>query len=254
LKVVAINAGITLFPGESEKWKTAQHDFLYISSKGRINVKFNRKCLDFSDTFAVLIQCVHGSISIQNLDRHSVRIQSIKFSCSINLKKDFFLTDFNPSPFSSILDMGYPTESDYSQIYNLLITFQEPQDTPERKNRIDPRLIQVNRYIRKNYNSTLSLQELAKLAGVHPTYLSNTYSKVFKVSPIYFVNQLRMKKAKELLGQPLTLNKIASILGYNSLSQFSSIFKRFFQKTPTQYRELVEREEFKESKSQYSGN
>lgn len=244
MRVIAINEGITIFPAESEKWKTEKYDFFYIKSNGRINVEFNRKCLDLSDAFAVLIQCVHGSISIQNLESHPVRIQSIKFSCLINLKKDFYLTEFNPSPFSSILNMGHTTESDCSQIYNMLTAFQEPQDTQERKNRIDPRLIHVNRYIRKNYNLTLTLQDLAKIAGVHPTYLSNTYSKVFKISPIFFVNQLRMKKATELLGQPLTLNKIASMLGYNSLSQFSSIFKRFFHKTPTQYRELLERKEF----------
>jgi AraC-like DNA-binding protein len=107
----------------------------------------------------------------------------------------------------------------------------------EASGKIDRRLILVNRYIRNHFQEALTLQLLADLIQCNPIYLSNTYSKVFKISPIRYIQNLRMAKAKILLTNGSTsVGEIANQLGYISGSQFAELFKRYYNTTPSQYR------------------
>ncbi|PYE47270.1 AraC-like DNA-binding protein [Paenibacillus barcinonensis] len=104
---------------------------------------------------------------------------------------------------------------------------------------IDSRLIKINRYIRKYYWKPITLDFLAEMIGCTPVYLSNTYSKVFKVPPIRHLQMIRMKKAAMLLAETdLVIKEIAKNLGYISSSQFSVIFKRYYLYTPLEFRIL----------------
>ncbi len=52
-----------------------------------------------------------------------------------------------------------------------------------------------------------------------------------------FIISMRLKKAAELLAQTnLTIGEIAENVGYNDQKYFTTSFKRFFNKTPSQYR------------------
>ncbi|GBF75587.1 hypothetical protein PA598K_04005 [Paenibacillus sp. 598K] len=103
--------------------------------------------------------------------------------------------------------------------------------------KIDRRLIMINRYIRENYEQPITLQMLADLIQCNPIYLSNTYSKVFKISPIRYLQNIRMEHAKQLISSTdLSIKEIANRLGYISRSQFTELFKRYYHVTPTEYR------------------
>lgn len=240
MRIRSIKERILLFPGELEKWLLNKNDYIYIKSSGKIKICFDRITTEFTNKAPGLIQFCYGPFSIQNIDNDPVCLQGIQFSLGITMKRGFFTTDFDQEPFQAILTSRHSIETYFPYIINIVEKFKEKNHNNKEKDIIDPRLIQLNRYIRKNYSSQISLQDLADIAGVHPTYLSNTYSRVFNISPIYFINQLRMKKAKELLAQPhLSIKIIATSVGYGSLSQFSSIFKRFYSMSPSQYREEV---------------
>lgn len=237
MRVKTMISGVVLFPRELERWYTNKHDFIYIKSDDVIEICFNRINIKLNEETPGLFQCSHGPFSIRNISTYPVTLRAIKFTCKIRMQKNFFSTNFDQTPFVSLLTGGTSDEVYYSHIIKLLEHIKKPQILQNSRDRIDPRLIQLNRYIRENYNSPISLQSLADYVCVHPTYLSNTYSKVFKVSPILFLNQLRMKSAKELMvDHELTIKEIARLVGYNSVSQFSLIFKRFHSKTPSQYR------------------
>lgn len=119
------------------------------------------------------------------------------------------------------------------ETYNLKISVKNNVT----KKRIDPRLIIVNRHIRKYYYTHLNLQVLADVIQCNPVYLSNTYSKVFKISPMRHIQNIRMKKARELLVTTnMPIYEIANKLGYVSSSQFVDLFKRTNTLTPRRYR------------------
>jgi|SRR5690554_6646367 len=99
------------------------------------------------------------------------------------------------------------------------------------------RLVVVNRHILDHYEQPLTLHGLSALVGCHPAYLSHVYSKVFHVSPLHHLQQIRMKKAKLLvLDTRLRMKEIANKLGYVSNSQFGSIYKRYYGISPNKDR------------------
>ncbi|AJY73323.1 hypothetical protein VN24_00125 [Paenibacillus beijingensis] len=105
------------------------------------------------------------------------------------------------------------------------------------KKEIDNRLIIINRFIRENYKKNITLNDLSRLIDCNPTYLCNTYSKVFGVSPMYHINKLRIKESMEILKTTdLSIAVVSKEIGYNSSAQFCALFKRFIGQTPTQFR------------------
>ncbi|SLK20141.1 MULTISPECIES: helix-turn-helix domain-containing protein [unclassified Paenibacillus] len=113
-------------------------------------------------------------------------------------------------------------------------------NTKEQTRTIDSRLIMVHRYIRKHYAEPLTLQLLAELIYCNPVYLSNSFSKIFDISPMRYLQQVRMKRACDLLKTSnLNIKELTIAIGYISNSQFSSIFKKHFSFTPAEYRRFI---------------
>ncbi|MNO16652.1 Bifunctional transcriptional activator/DNA repair enzyme AdaA [compost metagenome] len=112
-----------------------------------------------------------------------------------------------------------------------------PGQTEKLAGNIDPRLIKINRYIRQNYAKPLTLQHLSEIVHSNPIYLSNSYSKVFNIPPIKYLQNIKMKKAKEMIFETrLSIKEIANYLGYVSSSQFTNLFKRYYNISPTEMR------------------
>ena len=62
----------------------------------------------------------------------------------------------------------------------------------------------------------------------------NTCAKNF----IDFLKEYRLKKARDLLKNTnIRINEIAKMVGYDSASYFTTIFHKYYNTTPAQYRE-----------------
>ena len=93
-------------------------------------------------------------------------------------------------------------------------------------------------------NSRLSLNDVAAKLDLHHNYISqainSTYGKKFKD----MVNSMRVKEAKKLLGDKsmnhLTLEAIAEMSGFNSISSFNSSFKKIQNETPSSFKKRVQ--------------
>ena len=85
---------------------------------------------------------------------------------------------------------------------------------------------------------TLSLQELADNASVHPNYLTQLFKRRMGVPCMQFLTQVRMEKAKELLlHSNLRISAVARHVGYENPLYFSSYFKKWVGMNPSKYRE-----------------
>ena len=115
----------------------------------------------------------------------------------------------------------------------LLLQTQAKQYYPTGKlQKIEPAL----EYIAKNYNSDISNDILAALTGLSTVYFRKLFTQITGVSPIAYVHQLRIQKAKEMLKSDYsTLTDIAQSLGYPSLYDFSRTFKKRTGISPSQY-------------------
>lgn len=99
-----------------------------------------------------------------------------------------------------------------------------------------PKLISLRDFIYKNYNSKITLALLARQSNISQYHLLRLYKRCFDQSPQQLQQQLRMKKAKQLiLKEKHSCSDIAFYLGYNDLAAFSKQFKHVFGVAPSKY-------------------
>ncbi len=97
----------------------------------------------------------------------------------------------------------------------------------------------VINYMTTHLDEDLSIDFLASLINVSPSYLCRQFKKDYQISPIKYLIKLRMFKAQELItAYPhMTIKEISHLCGYKDSSYFCAEFKRCFRITPTQYKE-----------------
>jgi len=89
------------------------------------------------------------------------------------------------------------------------------------------------RRIHAEYHSDLDVAKLADEAGMSIPAFHATFKAVTATSPIQYVKTTRLHKARLLMVQDGVSAAVAATrVGYESASQFSREFKRFFGRTP----------------------
>lgn len=96
----------------------------------------------------------------------------------------------------------------------------------------------VIEYINSNYmDSMLSVASIAEHFSVSSSYLSRYMKDYLGYSVTDYIHEVRLKEAKYLLkNTDKTVATIAEEVGYNSLHNFTRVFKRYEGITPTNYR------------------
>ncbi|RHR26260.1 response regulator [Clostridium sp. AF19-22AC] len=94
-------------------------------------------------------------------------------------------------------------------------------------------------FIEENYQTNISLNDIAKTVYLSPSYLSSMITRETGKSFTDILNEIRIQKAIELLKDPK--RKIADVaynVGFNEPQYFSIVFKKVTQLTPREYREM----------------
>ncbi len=88
-------------------------------------------------------------------------------------------------------------------------------------------------WLRKNFEKTLKVEELASMAGMSRSTLHHHFRGLTAMSPLQFQKQLRLHTARQkMLTEELDAASAAFAVGYESPSQFNREYKRFFGKPP----------------------
>ena len=91
-------------------------------------------------------------------------------------------------------------------------------------------------YIQCNFERKLTLEELAKVACLSPTYFSHIFKKLNGVSLWKYINIKRVEKAIEILkSENVSKLEIAERCGFSSSSNFYKTFFSITGKTPSDY-------------------
>jgi len=99
------------------------------------------------------------------------------------------------------------------------------------------RLQKAISYMTTHYRQKLSLRQLCKICGISNTHFKRLFSKVFKCSPIAFLNKIRIASAcADLEYNSKPINTIALESGYDSLSSFNRQFKKLMDMPPREWR------------------
>lgn len=91
-------------------------------------------------------------------------------------------------------------------------------------------------YIEANYQQPISLEDLARTAGLSPKYFCRYFRMIAKRTPIDYLNYYRIERACYLLEQhKYSVTDIAYDCGFNDTSYFIRSFKKYKGVTPHQY-------------------
>lgn len=91
-------------------------------------------------------------------------------------------------------------------------------------------------YMKQNFDRALSLESLADQYFLNPTYFSRMFRQYMGVTFTDYLIELRMERAKELLGQgKYKVYEVSSKVGYTSDKYFCRVFKQYTGQSPTEY-------------------
>lgn len=142
-----------------------------------------------------------------------------------------------------LYNMQMGTPAGLSRACSIAARFVTPFLTCEwsdifRRDEAGARVRSVVAYIHANLSSQLALADLARVAGVHPVYLSRIFKRATGIPPAKYVTAARMRHASDQLR--LTGKRIAEIgveSGFDDPYHFSRAFKHFVGVAPKMYRE-----------------
>jgi len=118
----------------------------------------------------------------------------------------------------------------------MLVTYELSKTTPG--HRAEPvEVWKTRKFIEEHSGEELSLWRVAKAVNTHPNYLSERFKQVTGMNFVEYVARTRFERACKLLRDgDLRISEIAFAAGFQSLSQFNRVFKKFSRKSPTQFR------------------
>lgn len=100
-------------------------------------------------------------------------------------------------------------------------------------------LTQVKELLHDQFSENLSLNNIAQTAGVHPSYLANSFRNFFQSSIGEYIRQLRIDFAcHKLVATDTPLIEIALNAGFSHQAHLTNTFKRLIGMSPAQYRSL----------------
>lgn len=94
-------------------------------------------------------------------------------------------------------------------------------------------------HINSNYNSKISIPELARLEGMSVTRYNACFKAQLGIPPTKYIIQLRMNTAKELIStSDLSLYQVAELCGYEDYNFFAKVFKSTVGCSPKKYKAI----------------
>ncbi|HEX9928906.1 MAG TPA: AraC family transcriptional regulator [Pyrinomonadaceae bacterium] len=100
-------------------------------------------------------------------------------------------------------------------------------------------LVRATDYVHDNFRTTLSLEEIAKVAGVHSAHLSRVFRQKMGCTVGEYLRRLKFEFAcQQILSTEIPLCEIALDAGFADQSHFNRIFRTKMGMPPYMYRKL----------------
>ena len=107
------------------------------------------------------------------------------------------------------------------------------------------RLTRIKDYIHQNFDKDISLPEVAAKANMAVTTFCNFFKDQYRITFVEYLNSVRIGHACKLLSDTdRNVVEVAFECGFNNLANFNRQFKKYKKMTPTDYRKIVNIQEF----------
>ena len=107
----------------------------------------------------------------------------------------------------------------------------------------------IKEYIDSHYDEDLTLNTIGEALHVSPYYVAHVFKDNMGYSPIQYILRRRIGEAQSLLiHTEYSITTIASMVGYNNLSHFNSMFAKHVKMSPREYRQNYTNKKKKKNK------
>lgn len=92
-------------------------------------------------------------------------------------------------------------------------------------------------FISQNYNQRIKIEDISKELGLCRSEVCKLFKDNLNTTFTEYLTKIRIEKAIELLeSKEANVSQISELVGFNSSSYFTEIFKKYFKVTPLEYR------------------
>lgn len=103
-----------------------------------------------------------------------------------------------------------------------------------------PRLIRAKLFIEHHYQEPIRVEHIARAAFLSPFHFIRAFKHRFGATPHNYVRRKRIEKACDLLASSGdSVSEIAWKVGFESVSSFTTIFRKITGESPTEYRNRI---------------
>jgi AraC-like DNA-binding protein len=92
-------------------------------------------------------------------------------------------------------------------------------------------------FMNEHFAEGITVQDVANQSGVNRSYFSVEFSKCFGISPMRYLQKLKLENGAKMLNETnLSVTEIAMSLGYPELYAFTRAFREYYGMSPREYR------------------
>lgn len=219
-----------------------------IISPGTLHVNYNA-----SKSESMTYCCIHF-----NIESLKLRAEIIRDIANIPIMSDNDLAKVASDTLKEML--GYTGDKDLTReerdlrieitFYNFLIQIIHslPEFSNKNSAKYTEREAQVARSmatliengIDNNEPEALNVGRICQSLNISTGYGHRVFRRVYGSTPLHFIEEQKYSKTKMLLGIPdYSIEEVAYMTGFNSLSNFSKQFKKWANLTPSKYQQQV---------------
>jgi AraC-like DNA-binding protein len=104
----------------------------------------------------------------------------------------------------------------------------------------DPKLFEISKFLLENIDKSYTIEEIAKIFGISARTLSRKFKENLGMNYVRFLRSIRITRSLEMIVEnKYNMYEIAMLVGYNSLSSFSTIFLKVCGIRPTDYAKKI---------------
>lgn len=118
------------------------------------------------------------------------------------------------------------------------------QDVKKNKKQpeFSPHIRNCIKHINENLSEKIKVSDIAKVCGISADYLSQIFKKEIGENLSSYIVRQKLERAKNLLLSGMSSKEICIEVGFSSQAYFVTLFKRYYNMTPSDYVKLAKTE------------
>lgn len=99
------------------------------------------------------------------------------------------------------------------------------------------RLVQAKLFIDAHFGEAINLDAIADEAYFSKYHFIRIFKKTYRQTPHQYLISVRLENAKKLLQEDIPVADVCYACGFESISSFTTLFKKITGRTPAEYRQ-----------------